>query len=133
MKIKRRIQKVDLERANKILQKCLEGNSDTCKVIDAVYAMARKIEERLGMKRRNKNDNNEDNRKIRKITSKLKLLTQVVARMAAEIHKRKIRRKHSEKILRRLREKAQNPVTEKSQLVKVFHDGKHLLGKRINS
>ena len=54
MKIKRWIQKVDLERANIILEKDLEGNSDICKVIDAVYAMARTIEERLGMRREEK-------------------------------------------------------------------------------
>ena len=54
MKIKRRMQKIDLERANKIQKKCLEGNSDTCMVIDAVYAMARTIEERLGMRREEK-------------------------------------------------------------------------------
>ena len=54
MKIKRRIPKDDLERANKILEKYLEGNGDMCKLIDAVYVMARTIEERLGMKRRGK-------------------------------------------------------------------------------
>ena len=50
MKIKRRLQKDDLGRANKMLEKYLEENSDICKVIDAVYAMARTIVERLGMK-----------------------------------------------------------------------------------
>ena len=54
MKIKRRIPKDDLERANKILEKYLEGNSDMCKLIDVVYVMARTIEERLGMKRKGK-------------------------------------------------------------------------------
>ena len=39
-----------LERANKIQKKDLERNSDMYKVIDSVYAMARTIEERLGMK-----------------------------------------------------------------------------------
>lgn len=39
-----------LERANKIQKKNLERNSDMYKVIDSVYAMARTIEERLGMK-----------------------------------------------------------------------------------
>ena len=55
--------------------------------------------------------------------------------MASEIHKRKIRRKLSakEKILRRLREKTQNRLTQKRQLVKVFRDGKQILGKKINS
>lgn len=43
MKIKRPIEKDDLERGNKILEKYLEGKSDMCKVIDAVYAMARTI------------------------------------------------------------------------------------------
>ena len=45
MKINRRIQKDDLERGNKILEKYLEGNSDMCRVTDAVYAMARKLKE----------------------------------------------------------------------------------------
>ena len=36
--------------ANKIQKKNLERNSDMYKVIDSVYAMARTIEERLGMK-----------------------------------------------------------------------------------
>ena len=39
-----------LERANKIQNKDLERNSDMYKLIDSVYAMARTIEERLGMK-----------------------------------------------------------------------------------
>lgn len=39
-----------LERANKIQKKDLERNSDMYKVIDSVHAIARTIEERLGMK-----------------------------------------------------------------------------------
>ena len=54
MKIKRRVPKDDLERATKIPENYLEGNGDMCKVMDAIYAMARTIEERLLIKRRGK-------------------------------------------------------------------------------
>ena len=70
MKVKTGIKKEKMERANKILEKYLDGNSDMCKVIDAVYAMAITIEERLGLKRvnerKNKINTNGGNRRIRK-------------------------------------------------------------------
>ena len=43
------------------------------------------------------NDNNGENRRIRKIKSRLKELRHAVARIASEIHRRKIRRKLSKK------------------------------------
>ena len=68
------IEKDDLEGGNKILEKYLEGKSDMCKVIDAVYAMARTILLRKDWdwkeeKKINKNDNNGENGRIRKIKS----------------------------------------------------------------
>ena len=39
MKLKKEVSKVQLDRANKILEKHLDNTDDICKVVDAVYAM----------------------------------------------------------------------------------------------
>ena len=39
MKLKKGVSKVELDRANKILEKHLDNTDDICKVVDAVYAM----------------------------------------------------------------------------------------------
>lgn len=124
LKIKVKVKKEELERANNIIDKYLEGNNDICKVIDAVYAMARTIEQRLGMKqdekKRNKHDDNRKNRRIRKLEDKLKKLRQAVARVSNELYRRKTRRKATEKekeILRMLKDKAQSQLINNRQLL----------------
>ena len=54
MKLKMGVSKVEFDRANKILEKHLDNNDDICKVVDAVYAMGRTIEERKGLKWKDK-------------------------------------------------------------------------------
>ena len=53
-KLKKEASNPEIERANKILEKKLENTEDICKVVDAVYAMRRTIDERKGIKRRDK-------------------------------------------------------------------------------
>ena len=124
MKIKVKVKNEELERANNIIAKYVEGNADICKVIDAVYAMARTIEQKLGMKqdekKRNKQDFNGKNRRIRKLEDKLKKLRQAVARISNELFRRKTRRKATEKekgILRMLKDKAQSKLINNMQLL----------------
>ena len=74
LKIKRGISKAEMDRTNKILDKHLDNIDSICKVVDEVYAMGRTIEERKGLKRKEKrrgNKNNQDgpNRRIRKLES----------------------------------------------------------------
>ena len=64
-KLKKGVPKAEIERANRILEKKLENTEDICKVVDAVYAMGRTIEERKGIKRgdkgKKKKEQNEEN------------------------------------------------------------------------
>ena len=61
MKLKKGVSKVELDRANKISEKHLDNTDDICKVVDAVYAMGRTIEERKGLKRKDKKKNKRTN------------------------------------------------------------------------
>ena len=56
-KIKKEISTAEFIRANSILEKCLHGDDDICKVVDMVYAMAIAIEERHGLKWKQKKTN----------------------------------------------------------------------------
>ena len=47
-KLKKGVPKAEIERANRTLEKKLENTEDICKVVDAVCAMGRTIEERKG-------------------------------------------------------------------------------------
>ena len=60
-KLKKGVSKVELDRANKILEKHLDNTDDICKVVDAVYAMGRTTEERKGLKRKDKRKNKRTN------------------------------------------------------------------------
>ena len=51
IKLKKGVSKSEINRANRIFQQYLNNNLQICKVVDAVYAMARTIEERNGVKR----------------------------------------------------------------------------------
>ena len=54
MKLKKRIAKAEVGRANKILEKQLGNTKSTCAVIEAVYAMGQTIEERDGLIKKEK-------------------------------------------------------------------------------
>ena len=54
MKLKKRIAKAEVGRANKILEKQLGNTKSTCAVIEAVYAMGQTIEEREGLIKKEK-------------------------------------------------------------------------------
>ena len=58
MKLKKRVAKAQIDRANKILEKRLGNTNNICTVIDAVYAMSQTIEERKGLKRNEKRKEN---------------------------------------------------------------------------
>ena len=64
-KLKKGVPKAEIERANRIFEKKPENTEDICKVVDAVYAMGRTIEERnrikRGDKRKKKKEQNEEN------------------------------------------------------------------------
>ena len=50
------IRETELANANKVLEQHLSNTDDICKIVDAVYAMGRTIEERMGIKRFKKNN-----------------------------------------------------------------------------
>ena len=111
-KIKKEISNAEFIRANAILEKYLHGGDDICKVVDKVYAMARTIEERSGLKwKREKmhgwKGNERSNRRIRKSEEKIKGLRQILAWTSNEIYRRTNKRRATEKeknILQRLRD-----------------------------
>ena len=102
VKLKIAVPKNEIGLANKVLGRHLNNNDDICKAVDAVYAMARTIEERSGAKRTRKrktkpNTHDQKNRRIRKSEEKIKELRQIIAWTANEIHRRKIKRKKTTK------------------------------------
>ena len=54
MKLTKGVAKVEIGRANEILEKHLDNNNNICTVTNAVYAMGQTIEERKGLKRNKK-------------------------------------------------------------------------------
>ena len=86
-----------LQMANSILKDYLiDANMN--QITDAVYAMGRTIESRIGVKRKKKGKRGFcENRRIRKLRKKIKKLRQRVARTANEIHRRRVHRKATEK------------------------------------
>ena len=89
MKLKIKITKVEFDNANKILENYLGETDDICKVIDAVYAMGRTIEERSGIKREKGTKTKQGscmrivyrggNRRIKRKEKQLKEARQIVA------------------------------------------------------
>ena len=125
MKLKERIKRTELENVNEVLEKHLNDTNDICKIVNAVYAMGRTIEERLGLKRgekKKKRGNKGENRRIRKMEKRLRESRQLVGWIANEIHWRKVKRKGPEKeknILEKLKEKAENQLIKNEELVKL--------------
>ena len=72
--------------------------NDICKIIDAVYAMDRNIAERMGIKKDyRRNNKTSGNRRIRKIEKELIDTKIMIAQIANEIYRRKMRRKATRK------------------------------------
>ena len=77
-----------------------QNDDNICKDVDAVYAMARTVEERKGLKRnemRKKEEQNQENRRIRKMEKRIKELRQILAWTSNEIFRRKVKRKATKK------------------------------------
>ena len=127
MKLKKGVSKVELDRADKILEKHLDNTDDICKVVDAVYAMGRTIEERKGLERKDKrkerkNKRDGPNRRIRKLEKQIKELRQVLAWTSNKIQRRKTIRKATKKekeIVQKLREWAGQQSNKNEDLLSV--------------
>ena len=125
IKIKVNISETELANVNKVLEKHLSNTDNVCKIVDAVYAMGRTIEERMGIKRgkkkTKKKGERDENRRIRKLEKQVKEARQIVAWLSNEIHRRKVKRKITKKekrILERLRSKVQNKLIKNEKFLK---------------
>ena len=90
----------EIYKANRILERHLNNTGDICKVIDAVYATGRTIEDRKGMIRKNtiySTSQKGENRRIRKMHNRIKEVGQIVAWTENEIHRRRVKRKATKK------------------------------------
>ena len=90
----------EIYKANRILERHLNNTGDICKVIDAVYATGRTIEDRRGMIRKNtiySTSQKGENRRIRKMHKRIKEVRQIVAWTENEIHRRRVKRKATKK------------------------------------
>ena len=65
MKLKKGVAKAKIGSGNKILEKHLGNTNNICTVIDAVYAMGQTIEERKGLKTKEKRKGGYENLKSR--------------------------------------------------------------------
>ena len=109
------------------MEKYLDNTDEICKVVDAVYAMGRTIEERKGLKQKDKrkeqkNKRDGPNRRIRKLEKQIKELRQVLAWTSNEIHGRKTKRKATKKekeIVQKLREWAGQQLNKNEDLLLV--------------
>ena len=81
------------EEANAILKNHLKSVDSMAEITDAVYAMAKAIEQLMGMDEERVQRGRGENRRVRKLKGKMKMLRQCIARTANEIHRRKIWRK----------------------------------------
>ena len=96
--------------------------NDICKITDAVYAMGRNTEERMGVKKKDYRRNNKTsrNRKIQKIEKELKDTRIMVTQIANKIYRRKMQRKAArkeKKVLIQLKIKAENQLKSSESLV----------------
>ena len=126
VKLKVSKRETKLANANKVLEQHLSNTDDICKIEDAVYAMGRTIEERMGIKRFKKNTKKKgegnENRRTRKLEKKVKESRQMAAWLSNEIHRRKTKRKLTKKekrILQRLQSKVSNKLIKPEDLLKI--------------
>ena len=96
--------------ANVIPEEYLARTNDICEITDAVYAMGRNIEERMGIKKKDYRRKNKTsgNRRVQKKEKELKDTRIMVAQIANEIYRRKMRRKAA-------REEKKNTKTVKNK------------------
>ena len=85
------------EEANVILEDHLKSVDAVAEITNAVYAMAKTIEQLMGMNEGRVQRGRGENRRVRKLKGKMKILRQYIARTANEIHQRKIWRKATNK------------------------------------
>ena len=85
------------EEANAILENHLKSVESMAEITDAVYAMAKTIEQLMGMNEERVQRVIGENKRVRKLKGKMKVLRQCIARKANEIHRRKIWRKATNK------------------------------------
>ena len=130
MKLKTKTTKVEFDNANKILENYLGETDDICKVIDAVYAMGRTIEERSGIKREKGTKtkqgscmrivNRGGNRRIKRKEKQLKEARQMVAWIGNEIFRQDKKRKAIKKelkIVAKVMQKARSSLSNKASLL----------------
>ena len=123
MKLEKGATKAEIDRANKILERHLGNTNNICTVIDAVYNMGQTIEERKGVKRKEKrkeNKNQEEPNRIQKLKKQIKELRQILAWTSNEIHRRKIKRKSRKKkkeIMQKLKKWADRQLNRNEELI----------------
>ena len=94
-----------------ILEDHLKSVDSMADITDAVYAMAKTIEQLMGMNEGRVQRVRGENRRVQKLNGKMKMLRQYIARTENEIHQRKIWRKATnkeKKILENLRRRREN-------------------------
>ena len=97
-----------------ILEDHLKSVDSMAEVTDAVYPMAKTIEQLMGMNEGRVQRVRGENRKVRKLNGQMKMLRQYIARTANEIHRRKIWRKATnkeKKILKNLKRRANSDLS----------------------
>ena len=108
------------EEANVILEDHLKSVDSIAEITDAVYAMAKTIEQLMGMNEGRVQRVRGENRRVRKLNGKMKMLRQYIARAANEIHRRKIWRKATnkeKKILENLKRRANSDLSSLRELL----------------
>ena len=85
------------EEANVILEDHLKSVDSITEITDAVYAMAKTFEQLMGMNKGRVQRGRDENRTVRKLKGKMKMLRQYIARTTNEIHWRKSWRKATNK------------------------------------
>ena len=108
------------EEANVILEDHLKSVDSIAEITDAVYAMAKTIEQLMGMNEGRVQRVRDENRRVRKLNGRMKMLMQYIARAANEIHRRKIWRKATnkeKKILENLKRRANSDLSSLRELL----------------
>ena len=108
------------EEANVILEDHLKSVDSMAEITDAVYAMAKTIERLMGMNEGRVQRVRGENRRVRKLNGKMKMLRQYIARAANEIHRRKIWRKATDKekkILENLKRRTNSDLSSLRELL----------------
>ncbi len=97
LSLKVKIREAELANANKVFDDHLNNTCDMCKIVDAVYAMGRTMEERMGIdlgkKKGRKRGKKDENRRIRRLQKQVKESSRMVAWLSNKNHRRKIKRR----------------------------------------